>query len=55
MPFPQLKGQRRLREAGRMLRVVLRGKSKSIMESFGLENAFRIIESRSMFSFIQGP
>lgn len=49
LPFPLLKGQRRLREAGRMLRVVLRGKrtcSKSIMESFGLEKAFGIIESR---------
>lgn len=44
LPFPLLRG------AGRMLRVVLRGKrswSKSTMQSFGLEKAFKITESRS--------
>lgn len=44
LPFSLFKGQRRLREAGRMLRLVLRGKRAcSKMESFGLE---KIIESR---------
>lgn len=43
LPFPLLQRQRRIREAGRMLRVVLRRKrtwSKSTMESSRLEKAW---------------